>query len=287
MNKNSESKDTYFSPKTKLSFAGKSLNLDTPKIMGVLNVTPDSFFDGGEYEEVESIQKQAERLLLDGVDIIDIGAYSTRPGAENVAISEEIIRVNKAMKAINEVSSNVLVSIDTFRAEVANVALENGAFMVNDISGGGLDDEMYPLIAKENVPYVMMHMQGNPQTMQSLNKYDNLTQSVFSFFEEKKKVLARLGATQIILDPGFGFAKDLDQNYELLSKMELLTSFGSPVLVGLSRKSMIYKLLEVEPQEALNGTSVLNTIALLKGASILRVHDVKEAREAVTLVSKL
>jgi len=287
MNKNSDSKDTYFSPKTTLSFAGKSLNLDTPKIMGVLNVTPDSFYDGGEYEGEGAIQKQMEKMLLDGADIIDLGAYSSRPGAEEVSINEEKRRVRKAMNAINEVSSEVLVSIDTFRSEVAQVALDNGAFMVNDISGGSLDEEMYSFLASTNVPYVMMHMKGDPQTMQSLTDYDNVTQSVFSFFEQKKKELKGLGATQVILDPGFGFAKTLDQNYDLLSEVELLTGLGAPVLVGVSRKSMIYKLLEIEAQEALNGTSVLNTIALLKGASILRVHDVKEARETVTLVSKL
>ncbi len=287
MNKNSDSKDTYFSPKTTLSFAGKSLNLETPKIMGILNATPDSFYDGGKYEETQSIQKQVEKMLLDGADIVDLGAYSSRPGADEVSVAEESTRVQKAMKAINEVSSEVLVSIDTFRCEVAQVALAGGAFMVNDISGGSLDHEMFGLIGKHNIPYVMMHMKGNPKTMQSLTKYDNLIQSVFSSFEDRKKTLAHLGANQVILDPGFGFAKTLDQNYELLSGMELLTIMGSPVLIGVSRKSMIYKLLEVEPKDALNGTSVLNTIALLKGASILRVHDVKEAREAVTLVSKL
>jgi dihydropteroate synthase len=204
-----------------------------------------------------------------------------------ISAKEEILRVKNAMKAIREVSEDTLVSIDSFRCEVVKIALSEGVFMVNDISGGTLDDKMFDFIGKENMPYVMMHMQGNPQTMQSLTDYENLTQSVFSFFQQKKKELNDLGANQIVLDPGFGFAKTLDQNYELLSEMELLASLGSPLLVGVSRKSMIYKLLEVEAKEALNGTSVLNTVALLKGASILRVHDVKEARETVTLVSKL
>ena len=287
MDKISNSKDTYFSPKSKLSFGGKSLNLSAPKIMGILNVTPDSFYDGGKYEEDSSVQLQVEKMLEEGADIIDLGAYSTRPGAKEVLVDQEILRVKRAMKAILEVSGEVIVSIDSFRSEVAKVALDEGAFMINDISGGSLDKGMFDLVGELNVPYVMMHMQGTPQTMQSLTDYENLIQSVFSFFQEKKKKLRDLGANQIVLDPGFGFAKTLEQNYELLSKMELLVSLGSPLLVGVSRKSMIYKLLEIEAAEALNGTSVLNTVALLKGASILRVHDVKEARETVTLVSKL
>lgn len=287
MNKNSDSKDTYFSSKSKLTFGGKTLELSTPKIMGILNVTPDSFYDGGKFESLLDIQKQVEKMILDGAAIIDVGAYSSRPGAQDVSVNEETIRIKKALKAILEVSSDILISVDTFRSDVAKVAIEKGAFMINDISGGQLDENMFKLIGKENVPYVLMHMKGTPQTMQSFTQYGHVTESVFTFFQQMTKELAALGANQIILDPGFGFAKNSDQNYQLLSEVDMLKAMGSPLLIGVSRKSMIYKLLGIEPSQALNGTTVLNTVALLKGASILRVHDVKEARETVTLTSKL
>lgn len=287
MNKYSDLKDTDFSPKTVISYGGKTLDLSEPKVMGILNVTPDSFYDGGKYENEESLYAQVDSMLTDGVDLIDIGAQSTRPGAEEVPLKQELLRVKSALKVITEVSDKVLVSIDTYKSEVAKMALDDGAFMINDVSGGTLDEKMFPLIGKNNVPYIMMHMKGNPQNMQTLANYHDLTDEVLCFFKERIEMLDKLGGNQTIIDPGFGFAKTLDQNYELLSDINSLQKLAKPLLVGVSRKSMIYKLLNITPVEALNGTTVLNTVALLNGASILRVHDVKEAREAVTLVSKL
>ncbi|MDX6181578.1 dihydropteroate synthase [Flavobacterium sp. Fl-77] len=263
------------------------IDLSIPKVMGILNVTPNSFFDGGKYKNEEEIISQVDKMLSDGATFIDIGAYSSKPSAEFVSEEEEIKRIVPAIELILKHFPKALLSIDTFRAEVAKVSLESGAAMINDIAAGELDDKMFDVIAKYNVPYIMMHMRGNPQTMQSLTQYDDIVKEMLFYFSEKVKKARSLGINDLILDPGFGFAKTTDQNYEVLQKMELFNILELPVLAGVSRKSMIYKTLQTTAQEALNGTTVLNTVALTKGAKILRVHDVKEAVECVTLFSKI
>nr|WP_315223384.1 dihydropteroate synthase [uncultured Flavobacterium sp.] len=266
---------------------GQLIDLSIPKVMGILNVTPNSFFDGGKYKNEEQIISQVDKMLSDGATFIDIGAYSSKPSAEFVSEEEEIKRIVPAIELILKHFPKALLSIDTFRAEVAKVSLESGAAMINDIAAGELDDKMFDVIAKYNVPYIMMHMRGNPQTMQSLTQYDDIVKEMLFYFSEKVKKARSLGINDLILDPGFGFAKTTDQNYEVLQKMELFNILELPVLAGVSRKSMIYKTLQTTAQEALNGTTVLNTVALTKGAKILRVHDVKEAVECVTLFSKI
>ena len=266
---------------------GNLIDLSTPKVMGILNVTPNSFYDGGKHKEINSIIHQVDKMLSEGADFIDIGAYSSKPSAEFVSEEEEIKRLVPIVKSLVETFPNIVLSVDTFRAQVARASVENGVAIVNDISAGLLDDKMLEIVADLKVPYIMMHMRGNPQTMQSLTDYNDIVKEMIFYFSERIKKARSFGISDIIIDPGFGFAKTLEQNYEVLHKMELFSMLELPILAGISRKSMIYKVLESSPQEALNGTSVLNTIALQKGAKILRVHDVKEAVECIKLVSKL
>lgn len=266
---------------------GQLVDLSIPKVMGILNVTPNSFFDGGKYKNEEEIISQVDKMLSEGATFIDIGAYSSKPSAEFVTEAEEIERIVPVIELILKHFPEALLSIDTFRAEVAKASLENGAAIINDIAAGELDDKMFDVIAEYNVPYIMMHMRGNPQTMQSLTQYNDIVKEMLFYFSEKVKKARSIGINDLILDPGFGFAKTTDQNYEVLQKMELFNLLELPVLAGVSRKSMIYKTLGNTAQEALNGTTVLNTIALTKGAKILRVHDVKEAVECVTLFEKM
>jgi dihydropteroate synthase len=266
---------------------GQLIDLSIPKVMGILNVTPNSFFDGGKYKNEEEIILQVDKMLFDGATFVDIGAYSSKPSAEFVSEQEEIDRIVPVIELILKHFPKTLLSIDTFRAEVAKISIENGAAIINDISAGELDEKMFAVIAQYNVPYIMMHMRGNPQTMPGLTHYDDIIKEILLYFSEKVKKARSLGINDLILDPGFGFAKTTDQNYEVLQKMELFNFLELPILAGVSRKSMIYKTLNNTPQEALNGTTVLNTIVLTKGAKILRVHDVKEAMECVTLFSKL
>ncbi len=255
--------------------------------MGILNVTPNSFYDGGKHVEINSIIRQVDKMLSEGADFIDVGAYSSKPNAEFVSEQEEIVRLKFVIKELVNTFPNSILSVDTFRAEVAKIAVDNGVAMVNDISAGLLDDKMLETVAHLKVPYIMMHMRGNPQTMQRLTTYDDLVKDMIFYFSERIEKARSFGISDIIFDPGFGFAKTLDQNYEVLQKMELFSFLEVPLLAGVSRKSMIYKVLENSPEEALNGTSVLHTIALQKGAKILRVHDVQEAVECIKLVSKL
>ena len=267
---------------------GKLIDLSTLKVMGILNVTPNSFYDGGKHKEINSIIHQVDKMLSEGADFIDIGAYSSKPSAEFVSEMEEIKRLESIIKSLVDTFPNAILSVDTFRANVAKAAVENGVAMVNDISAGLLDDKMLETVAQLKVPYIMMHMRGNPQTMQSLTDYNDIVKEMIFYFSERIQKARSFGISDIIIDPGFGFfSKTLEQNYEVLHKMELFSMLELPILAGISRKSMVYKVLESSPQEALNGTSVLNTIALQKGAKILRVHDVKEAVECIKLVSKL
>jgi dihydropteroate synthase len=263
------------------------IDLNLPKVMGILNVTPNSFYDGGKHNEINSIMHQVDKMLSEGADFIDIGAYSSKPSAEFVSEEEEIKRLVPIIKELVDHFPSIVLSVDTFRANVAKVAVEHGAVIINDISAGLLDEKMLETVADLKVPYIMMHMRGNPQTMQSLTNYEDIVKEMIFYFSERIQKARSFGISDIVIDPGFGFAKTLEQNYEVLHKMELFSMLELPLLAGISRKSMIYKVLENSPQEALNGTSVLNTIALQKGAKILRVHDVKEAVECIKLVSKL
>lgn len=266
---------------------GTLIDLSVPKVMGILNVTPNSFYDGGKHREINSIIHQVDKMLSEGADFIDIGAYSSKPSAEFVSELEEIERLTVVVKELINTFPNIVLSVDTFRAAVAKVAVEHGVAIVNDISAGLLDQKMLPTVAELKVPYIMMHMRGNPQTMQSMTKYDDIVKEITFYFSERIQKARSFGISDIIIDPGFGFAKTVEQNYEVLNKMEVFSMLELPLLAGVSRKSMIYKVLETTPQEALNGTTALNTIALQKGAKILRVHDVKEAVECIKLVSKL
>jgi dihydropteroate synthase len=263
------------------------IDLNLPKVMGILNVTPNSFYDGGKHNEINSIIHQVDKMLSEGADFIDIGAYSSKPSAEFVSEEEEIKRLVPIIKELVVNFPTIILSVDTFRANVARVAVEHGAGIINDISAGLLDEKMLETVADLKVPYIMMHMRGNPQTMQSLTNYEDIVKEMIFYFSERIQKARSFGISDLIIDPGFGFAKTLEQNYEVLHKMELFSMLELPLLAGISRKSMIYKVLENSPQEALNGTSVLNTIAIQKGAKILRVHDVKEAVECIKLVSKL
>jgi dihydropteroate synthase len=262
---------------------GTLINLSTPKVMGIVNVTPDSFFDGGKLTNSNEILFQVEKMLVDGAAFIDLGGYSSKPGAEFVSEIEELNRVIPIVKLLVENFPDILLSIDTFRSEVAKQAIENGAALINDISAGLLDEKMLETVAKLQVPYIMMHMKGTPQTMQSLANYDDLLKEMNYYFSERIAKARRFGLNDIIIDPGFGFAKTLEHNYELLQNLELLQFHDLPILAGISRKSMIYKALETSPEEALNGTTFLHAFCLQKGANILRVHDVKEAVECVNL----
>jgi dihydropteroate synthase len=266
---------------------GKLIDLSTPKVMGILNVTPDSFYDGGRFKEESSILNQVECMLTEGATFIDVGAYSSRPGADHVSETEELQRILPIVELLMKQFPEIVLSIDTFRSEVAKQCIGAGAAMVNDISAGKLDDKMMETVGKLQVPYVMMHMKGTPKTMQQQTDYDDLLKDIIYYFSERIAEAKTHKIIDVIIDPGFGFSKTLEQNYDLLSRLELLKMIEKPMLVGVSRKSMFCKLLKTTPEHALNGTSSLNTIALLKGAKILRVHDVKEAMECVTLINQL
>jgi len=276
-----------FSVNKTLNVRGKLIDLSEPKVMGILNVTPDSFYDGFKYTDETSILKQVEKMVSEGADFIDVGGNSTRPGAEDISEEEELKRVLPAVKAIFKNFPAVIVSIDTFRANVARKIVEEGASIVNDISGGNLDQGMFETIASLQVPYILMHMKGTPQTMVKESNYENLLKEILDYFHEKIHRLHSLHIKDIIVDPGFGFAKSVDQNFELLNKLDRFKILEKSMLVGLSRKSMIWRTLKTNPDSALNGTTALNTIALIKGASILRVHDVKEAKEVIQLVNQV
>lgn len=265
---------------------GKLITFETPKVMGILNITPNSFYDGGLHSSLEKIEQQTEKMLLEGADMIDVGAYSTQPNAPFVSEKEELQRILPVLKHLVHKFPNAVFSVDTFRAEVAKQTLDLGAAIINDVSAGNLDDKMMQVVGSFNAPYIMMHMKGTPQNMQQFANYDDVMHEIIYYFSEKINKAQQNGIIDVIIDPGFGFSKTLDQNYEVLNKLELLQNLDVPVLSALSRKSMIYKLFDTTPQEALNGTSVLNTISLIKGANLLRVHDVKQAVECVKLYQK-
>lgn len=270
-----------------LNCHGNLIQLDSPKIMGIINITPDSFYDGGKSFSEKNILNQAKKMLSDGATFLDIGGYSTRPNADEISEKEEIKRVVNAIELILNKFPHALISIDTFRSEVAKRSVDSGAIMVNDVSGGTLDKKMFKTVAALKVPYILMHMRGTPNTMSKLTDYKNVTLDVLKDLSEKIASAHAAGINDIIADPGFGFAKTREQNFELMNNLELFKNLNTPVLVGVSRKSFIQKTLRVDVTGALNGTSSLNTIALLKGASILRVHDVKEAVECVKLIKNL
>lgn len=266
---------------------GSLMDLSTPQVMGILNVTPDSFYAGSRKQTEEEIAVRASQILGQGASIIDIGAYSSRPNAEHISPAEEINRLRAGLEIINRNHPQAVISVDTFRAEVAEICVRDyGVAIINDISAGEMDDKMFDTITRLNVPYIMMHMRGTPQNMQQTPHYDNLLKEVFLYFAEKVRQLRDRGVKDIILDPGFGFGKNIDHNYELMRHLDEFRIFELPLLVGVSRKSMIYHLLGGTSEQALNGTTALNTIALMKGANILRVHDVKAATEAVKIVTK-
>jgi dihydropteroate synthase len=266
---------------------GNLIDLNQPKIMGILNLTPDSFFDGGKNSNLNIAIENVAKMLEDGADFIDIGAYSSRPNALNISIQEEIDRLITVLIELNKNFPKTIFSIDTFRSEVAKIALENGASMINDISAGSLDDKMFDVIAKFQVPYIMMHLKGTPQNMTQNSNYEKLIPEILYYFSEKIKIARSYNINDLIIDPGFGFSKTISQNFELLENMKLLEMCNLPILAGISRKSMIYKTLETTSEFALNGTTALHMIALQNGANILRVHEVKEAKECITLFNKL
>ena len=266
---------------------GQLIDLSTPKVMGILNVTPDSFYDGGRFVSDEKMLSQVEKMLQDGANFIDIGGQSSKPNAAIISVDEELKKVVSAVDLILKNFPETIISIDTFNSKVAQITVENGAAIINDISAGSLDEKMFETIAKLQVPYIMMHMRGTPQTMSKMTNYYDLVKDILFYFSEKVAKARSFGINDLIIDPGFGFAKTLEQNFELLNKLELFQMLELPVLVGISRKSMIYKTLGNLPENALNGTSVLNTISLTKDANILRVHDVKEAVECVKLYNQL
>ncbi len=268
-----------------LNIRGRLLDLSTPRVMGIVNVTPDSFYDGGRHHTAAA--DHAARLLEEGADLLDIGAYSSRPGAAEVSEQEELDRLLPVVEQVNRRFPAVPVSVDTFRASVAAAAVTAGAGVVNDISGGMLDPDMFATVARLDVPVILMHMRGTPATMQQLTDYPDMMAEICTYFGERMQQLRDLGVKDIILDPGFGFAKTIGQNYELLRRLDELHMFGLPLLGALSRKSMIYKTLGITAEQALNGTTVLHTMMLMKGVRILRVHDVKEAREAITLCGRV
>lgn len=276
-------KDTAFSGKNTLNIGGNIVSLETPLIMGILNTTPDSFYDGGRYTQEKDVVERAALMLEQGANIIDIGGYSSRPGAEDIPGDEELKRVIPHIKNIRKEFPDAQISIDTFRAQVAAAAINAGANMINDISGGELDVQMADVVADTQVPYILMHMRGTPQTMKHQTSYHDLLSEIFQFFEKKVSKLRKRDVKDIVLDPGFGFSKTMDQNYVLLKNLRYFKALELPLLVGVSRKSFIYRKLGLEPADALNGSSVLNTIALMHGAQILRVHDVREAAQAVKL----
>lgn len=271
-----------------VNIGGKLLQLDTPIVMGIVNITPDSFYSGSRKETLNDAIKQAEQILEDGGTIIDIGGQSTASTSSMLDASEELKRISPIIREIRKTFPNAILSIDTFYSEVAKAAVEEfGVNIINDISGGQIDDMMFETVAKLNVPYILMHMRGTPQTMQQLTNYNNLLKDIFYYFSQKVSQLNQLGANDIIIDPGFGFSKTVEQNYKLIANLKYFDIFELPLMVGISRKTMIYKLLDTTPSESLNGTTALNTFALNSGANILRVHDVKQAVECIKIYDKI
>jgi len=270
-----------------LNCKGEILDLTMPRIMGILNVTPDSFYDGGQYITRKQILEQADRMLNEGATFIDVGGYSSRPHARDISAQEEMDRVIPAIEILVGAYPEIRISIDTFRSQVAKTALETGAIMINDISGGLHDDHMLDVAAEAQVPIILMHMRGTPQTMMDNTDYYHLLTEVLHYFSERLVAARQKKINDVILDPGFGFAKTIPQNYELLSQLNLMQTLGAPVLIGISRKSMIYKPLEINPLEALNATTALHMSALERGAHILRVHDVKPAMECIEMFARL
>ena len=270
-----------------INVKGKLIDLSDPIIMGILNITPDSFYDGGFYNSEKKIIAQVKKMINDGASIIDIGGYSSRPGAEDISVESELSRVLTVIKAVKHEFPETLISIDTFRSEVAKKAVKAGADIINDISGGSLDKKMFNTVSELNVPYIIMHMKGNPRNMIKKTKYEYVLKEIIRYFSKKIHLATKAGIKDIIIDPGFGFAKNVEQNFNILNNLDYLKYLDKPILIGVSRKSMIYKTLEVTPKDALNGSTVLHTISLLKGAKIIRTHDVKEANEAIKLVSQL
>ncbi|WP_299674063.1 dihydropteroate synthase [uncultured Tenacibaculum sp.] len=263
---------------------GTLIDLSSPKVMGILNITPDSFYDGGKYKSDVSILNQTNKMLTDGATFIDVGAYSSRPGAQHISEEEELKRIVPIIELLLKNFPEITISVDTFRSKVAEETIIAGASLINDISGGNMDNKMYNTVAKLQVPYILMHMQGTPQNMQKNPTYENIIADLISFFAEKIFELRQLKLNDVIIDVGFGFGKTIDHNYQLLKDLDLFKKLDVPILTGVSRKSMLYKLLDITPQEALNATTAANTIALLNGTNILRVHDVREAVEAVKIV---
>ncbi|MDB5126954.1 dihydropteroate synthase [Mucilaginibacter sp.] len=276
-------KDTFFQKKATVNAGGKLIDLSSPKVMGIINITPDSFYAESRKTGITDVLQHAEKMLDDGATFLDIGAYSSRPGADDISVQEETDRLLPVVEGITSAFPDAIISIDTFRAKVAEDAIYSGAHIINDISGGELDEEMFATVARLQVPYILMHMKGNPQTMQQLANYDDVFAEVYDYFVKKIYRLRQLGVHDIILDPGFGFAKKPEHSYALMSRMQEFNILQLPILAGISRKKMIYSLLDTTADEAVNGTTALNTIALMKGASILRVHDVKQAVEAVKI----
>lgn len=271
-----------------ININGQLLDFSTPRVMGIVNVTPDSFFSGSRTEAANEIIKRCARIIREGGTIIDVGAQSSSPASRFLDAKEETERLMPALKLIRNEFPDTILSVDTFYADVAKEAVEEyGVNIINDISGGQIDERMFPVVAQLNVPYILMHMRGTPQTMQQFTHYDNFIQDILYYFSERKAKLNQLGVSDVIIDPGFGFSKTISQNYELMAYLKYFHIFEEPILVGISRKSMIYKLLGTTPEESLNGTSVLNAVALLSGADILRVHDVKEAVECVKIIENI
>ena len=278
----------FLKRKSTINLDGKIIDLTQPVVMGILNVTPDSFFDGGKYKTEKKVLKRAEEILEQGGTIIDIGAVSTQPGQEGISTKEEIDRLLPAVKAVKKAFPEANISIDTYRSWVALKIIEDcGPCIVNDVSGGNFDEHMFDTIGKLDVPYILMHMQGTPLKMQENPQYEDIIRDISLFFTDRVKRLTKAGVKDVIIDPGFGFGKTLDHNYELLNRLDSFKVFQLPLLVGISRKSMIHKLLGSNPEEALNGTTVINTLALMGGTDILRVHDVREAMEAVRIMNML
>lgn len=269
-----------------LNCLGNLVDLRVPKVMGILNITPNSFYDGGRYLSEKALLSQVEKMLFEGATFIDVGAYSSKPNAELVSEKEEVARIVPVVELILKHFPKTILSIDTFRSSVAKICIDNGAAMINDISAGSLDEKMFEMVSNLQVPYCMMHMRGTPQSMQNQTNYTDITKELLLYFSEKVAKARSFGINDLVIDPGFGFAKNTEQNYEVLQKLDLLEVIELPLLVGFSRKSMVYKPLSITPEEALNGTTVVNTIALTKGAKILRVHDVKEAVQCITLFEK-
>ena len=276
-------KDTFFQKKTLLNAGGKLIDLSVPKVMGIINITPDSFYAGSRKQNVDSALQQAEKMLIEGAAFLDLGAYSSRPGAEDISVQEETGRLLPVVEALVKRFPDAVLSVDTFRAQVAEAAVIAGAHIINDISGGQLDAEMFRTVARLQVPYILMHMKGNPQNMNQMAHYEDVFADVYDYFADKYYQLKQLGVHDVIIDPGFGFAKKTAHSYTLMNRLQEFNFLQLPILVGVSRKTMIYKTLGVTADDSMNGTTVLNTIALTKGANILRVHDVKEAVEAVKI----